>query len=106
MSPEKDPTFLASLLTGLLGLLGVVFGFVYRGQNRQIATIRKDVDGCVTDKTSLERFGHVTETLKGVQEQTEKQWGAITDTGKEVAGMNAKLDLIIENSARRRQGDR
>ena len=105
MTPTKDATILASIVTSLLGLLGLVFGLVYRGQNRQIATNRKAIGECVTDKTSLERFAHVAETLKEVKEQTEKQWGAITDTGEKVAGMSAKLDLIVENSAQRRKGD-
>lgn len=105
MSPEKD----IIAMTGLLGFLGTIFGFVYRGQNRQIAGIREDVKTCsknsVSDKTSLERFKHVTNRMDDFKEDISKLYGVSTEHGKSLASIDTKLDLIIENSKQRRKGD-
>lgn len=102
MSPEKE--IIATGL-GILGFLGTVFGFVYRGQNKQIAAIREDVGERVTDKTSIERFKHVTDRMDDFKEDISKLFDISTEQGKISASMDTKLDLIVENSLKRRQGD-
>lgn len=105
MTLTKDPTILASFLTGILGFFGIVFGLVFRGQNRQIATNREAIGECVTDKQSIERFEHVTEKMGDFKEDITKLFDISTEQGKSLASIDTKLDLIVENSARRRSGD-
>ena len=104
MSPEKDSNTWMFIAGFLATLYGGALTFIYTMQGRRSRSLEEAQKGFVTDKTSLERFAHVAETLKGVKEQTEKQWEAITDTGKEVAGMGATLAAMVNNQ-KKRKGD-
>jgi septation ring formation regulator EzrA len=108
MTIEKE--LIAS--SGILGFLGVVFGLVYRGQNKQIAIIREDVGECVTDKQSLERFKHVTDRMDDFKEDISKLYTISTEHGKSLASIdtniahiNGALQSIVRKSEERRKGD-
>ena len=105
MSPEKDSNTWMIIAGFLATLYGGALTFIYTMQGKRARNLEEAQKGFVTDKTSRERFAHVAETLKEVKEQTEKQWEAITDTGKEVAGMSAQLGLFIENFQKKGKGD-
>ena len=71
---------------------------LYRIQNRRIVEVKADVDKCVTDAVSLERFGHVGEKIDGVKENTDKLWGVVT----EIRDISIQTQTLVEERSKRR----
>ena len=104
MSPEGDAIwiwiagFLATLYAGAIV-------FIHTSQRGRTKRLEENQQGYVTDKTSIERFKHVTDRMDDFKEDISKLYGISTKQGISLASIDTKLDLIVENSARRRKGD-
>lgn len=100
MSLEKE----VLTASAILGFLGTIFGFIYRGQNRQIASIRDDAKGFVTDKTSLERFKHVTEKMDDFKGEISKLWDVVTEA-RDSGNRCETILKVMAGNKKKRQGD-